>query len=150
MAQSLTNGFSGKQLELYMNEYYERSDLVFRFGALMTVSREGAERLTEETFRLLLDDFPKTGSQASPQQVLMNLAVKAWKKVKAEKFHDWNSPVLQSMKALGEDQRAALYLVEMAGLEMKDAAKLLGCDESKFRLLLAGAQKFLATNSVKV
>jgi DNA-directed RNA polymerase specialized sigma24 family protein len=150
MAQSLTNGFSGKQLELYTNDYYERSDLVFRFGALMTVSREGAERLTEEAFRLLIEDFSKVGADSSPQKLLMNFAVKAWKKIKSEKFHEWKAPVLQSMKTLGEDQRAALFMIEIAGLELNDAAKILGCDESKFRLLLAGAQKFLATNSVKV
>lgn len=150
MAQSLTNGFSGKQLELYTNEYYERSDLVFRFGALMTISREGAERLTEEAFRHLVEDFSKLSAEGAAQKALMTCAMKAWKTVKQEKFHEWKSPILQSMKQLGEEQRIALFLVEVAGLELADASRIFGCDESKFRALLAGAQKFLAINSVKV
>ncbi len=150
MAQSLTNGFSGKQLELYMHDYYERSDLVFRLGAVLTGSREGAEKLTEEAFRLLADDFAKLSSEGLPQKTLMMCAMRAWKQLKQGKFHEWQVPILQSLKPMPEDQRVALFLVEMAGLEMSDAAKLLGCDETKFRSLLAGAQKFLATNAVKV
>ena len=150
MAQGLTNGFSGKQLELYTTDYYERSDLVFRFGALMLISREGAERLTEEAFRYLVEDFSKLSAAQVPQKALMECAIKAWKKLKQERFHEWQSPILQSLKSLGEDQRLALFLVEIAGLEFSDAARIMGLDNMKFRSLLAGAQKFLATNAVKV
>lgn len=150
MAQSLTNGFSEKQLALYTDEYYERADLVFRFGALLTVSREGGERLTEETFRMLLQDFAQVKSETSAPTLLIALAWKAWNKIKSEKFHEWNAPILQSMKAISIEQRAALFAVEMAGLEVPDAAKLFGSDEKTIRKLLAGAQKFLSTTSIRV
>jgi DNA-directed RNA polymerase specialized sigma24 family protein len=97
-----------------------------------------------------MEDFSKLVTHSSPQEVLMRLAFRAWKRVKSEKFHEWKSPVLQSLKPLGEDQRIALFMVELAGLEMKDAATIVGVDEGKFRSLLAGAQKFLATNTVNV
>lgn len=150
MAQSLTNGFNEKQLALYMDEYYERADLVFRFGALLTVSRDGAERLTEETFQFLLQDFSQVKSDTSAQTLLMALAWKAWNKIKSEKFHEWNAPVLQSMKSLGIEQRAALFAIEMAGLELSDAARIFRSDEKTVRTLLAGAQKYLATSSIRV
>jgi hypothetical protein len=94
MAQGLTNGFTEKQLALYMDQYYERADVVFRFGALLSLSREGGERLTEEVFRLLLQDFSQVKSNTAPAVLLMALAWKAWAKVKAEKFHEINRRTL--------------------------------------------------------
>lgn len=150
MAQSLTNGFSEKQLALYTDEYYERADLVFRFGALLTVSREGAERLTEETFRMLLQDFSQVKPDALAPKILVNLAWKAWNKMKSEKFHEWNAPILQSMKGLGVEQRVTLYVIEMAGFDISEAARLLGSDDVTIRRMLSEAQKYLATATIRI
>jgi len=150
MAQGLTNGFTEKQLALYMDQYYERADVVFRFGALLTLSREGGERLTEEVFRLLLQDFSQVKSNTAPGVLLMALAWKAWAKVKAEKFHEWSVPILQSMKALGIEQRAALFAVDVAGIEIHEAAKIFSTNETVIRQLLADAQKHLAVNAIRV
>ena len=150
MAKSLTNGFTEKQVSLYTDQYYERADLVFRFGALLTGSREGAERLTEETFRLLLDDFAQVKEDTSASLLLMALAWKAWAKIKSERFHDWSMPILQSVSGLGVEQKAAWFAIEMAGLEMFEAGKVFGTDENIVRKLLAEAQKFLAVSSIRV
>jgi hypothetical protein len=150
MAQSLTNGFTGRQLELYTSEYYDRSDLVFRFGALMTVSRDGAERVTEEAFRFLVEDFSTFSAEPSAHKVLMTCALRAWKKLRQEKFHEWKSPILQSLKPLAEEPRLALFLVEIAGLQIDEAASLMGSDVTRFRTTLAAGQKFLATNMITV
>lgn len=150
MAKSLTNGFTEKQVTLYTDQYYERADLVFRFGALLTGSREGGERLTEETFRLLLEDFAQVKEETSASLLLMALAWKAWDKIKSERFHDWNVPILQSMKVLGVEQKAALFAIEMAGLDIKQASKIFGSDENTVRRLLADSQKHLAVSSIRV
>ena len=150
MAKSLTNGFTEKQVTLYTDQYYERADLVFRFGALLTGSREGGERLTEETFRLLLDEFAQVKEETSASLLLMALGWKAWNKIKTERFHDWNVPILQSMKSLGIEQKAALFAIEMAGLDIKEASKIFGSDENTVRRLLADSQKHLAVSSIRV
>jgi len=150
MAQGLTNGFTEKQLALYSSQYYERADLVFRFGALLTLSREGGERLTEEVYRALLQDFSQVKSSTSPVVLLMALAWKAFNKIKTQKFHEWNLPILQSIKALGVEQRAALYAIDIAGLEVGEAANLFSSSDAAVRQMLAEAQRYLAVNAIRV
>lgn len=150
MAQGLTNVLSEKQLALYTSQYYERSDLVFRFGALLSLSREGGEHLTEETFRSLIQDFSEVKSSTSPVILLMTLAWKAWENISSQKFREWNLPILQSMKTLGVEQRAALFIVDIAGLDIDQAAKIFGTSETSVRQMLAQAQKHLAAEAIRV
>jgi hypothetical protein len=150
MAQGLSNSFTEKQLALYSEEYYERADLVFRFGALLSLSREGGERLTEATFSLLLENFATVKAGASPVLILMTLAWKAWNNMKSEKFHDWSVPILQSMKGIGVEQRATLYALEIAGLDVQGVCKAFGTDEHSVRKALADSNRFLATNEIRI
>ncbi len=150
MTKGPSNAFSEKQVALYTDEYYERSDLVFRFGALLTCSREGGERLTEEAFRLLIDDFAQIHEGRSAVQVLMAQAWKAWQKIKNERFHEWNNPILQSMKGLGVDQRAVLFASELAGLEISEIGPIFGVDDATVRRSLSEAHKFIATSAIRV
>ena len=141
MAQGLTND---------TNQYYERADMVFRFGALLSLSREGGERLTEETFKSLIEDFSQVKSGTSPVVLLMALAWKAWNKLKGQKFHEWKLPVLQSMKTLGVEQRAALFAIDVAGLEIDEAAKIFGTSDDLVRLMLAKGHRHLAESAINV
>jgi len=150
MAKGLTNGFSEKQLAIYISQYYERADLVFRFGALLSLSREGAEHLTEQTFRLLIEDFSQVKSNTSPEVLLMALAWKAWSKIKNDKFREWSVPILQSMKSIGVEQRAALFAVDIAGLEISDSAKIFNTTDAVIRQMLATGHKHLATATISV
>lgn len=150
MAQGSANAFSEGQVALYTDEYYERSDLIFRFGSLLTLSREGGERLTEETYRMLIADFQKVTAGTNATNLLMALAWKAWQKIKAERFHEWNSPILQSMKGLSADGRAVLFASEVAGLEIDDIAKLFGTDVSQIRKQLAAANKYITASTIRV
>lgn len=150
MAQGLTNGLSEKQLALYTNQYYEQADLIFRFGALLSLSREGGERLTEETFKNLIEDFSQVKSSANPMLLLMALSWKAWNKIKGQKFHEWKLPILQSMKSLGVEQRAALFAIDIAGLEIEEAAKIFGTSDMMVRQMLADAHKHLVLSSISV
>lgn len=135
-----------ERLELYQSEYYEKTDVVYRFGLVLTSSRDGAERITEEAFRLLLEDFNTVKPSTDATALLMALTWRAWIKLKSEKFHEWSQPTLQAIKNLSVDERAALYVVDMAGVEPKDAATLIGTSEKELRSVLAAARQKLVAN----
>ena len=148
MVDGQSNNFSEKQLSFYLDEYYERADLIFRFGALLTLSREGAERLVDETFKALIENFASIKESANPRQVLMAHAWKAWEKMSSERFQEWNVPILKGLKTLGVNQRAVLFAIELAGLDHREAAVVFGLDENAFRADLASANRFLAVNTI--
>ena len=150
MAESRSSSFSERQLALYLEEYYELADLIFRFGALLTLSREGGERIVDETFALLVADFVNIKTSANPTFILMSLAWKAWRKVSNEKFHEWDLPILKSMKSLYVNQRAILFALEVAGLDLREAASVFGGDEHANRSDLAEANRFLALNEIRI
>ena len=150
MALGSAGAFNEKQVALFSDEYYERSDMVFRFGAILTLSREGGERLTEETFRLLIEDFQKVSPSSNAVYLLLALAWRAWQKIKAERFHEWQNPMLQSIKGLPMEARAVLFASEVAGLELSEIAKIFGTDESQVRRQLAVANKYLTATTIKV
>ncbi len=150
MADGRGTSFNEQQLALYLDEYYERADLIFRFGALLTLSREGGERMVDETYRLLIEDFPNIKANSKPTTILMTLAWGAWKKMSHEKFHESNIPIFQSMKRLAVNQRAILFAVELAGLSLRDVSKAFGiADEKAVRNDLADANQFLAVNEIR-
>lgn len=138
-----------ERLELYQSEYYERTDLVYRFGLVLTSSRDGAERITEEAYRLLLEDFNSVKVSTEAATLLLVLTWKAWNKLKSERFHEWIHPSLMMLKQLNTDERAAIYVVDMAGVEPKDAATIVGTSEKEIRMTLAGARKKLTADVMK-
>ena len=137
-----------ERLELYQSEYYERTDLVYRFGLVVTNSRDGAERITEEAYRLLLEDFSSVKASTEAPALLLALTWKAWNKLKSERFHEWAHPALAMLKKLNTDERAAVYVVDMAGVEPKDAATILGASEREIRITLASARQKLTADTV--
>jgi DNA-directed RNA polymerase specialized sigma24 family protein len=150
MAEGRGASFNEKQLALYLDEYYELADLIFRFGTLLTLSREGGERIVEETYKLLIEDFPNIKANSKPTVVLMTFAWSAWKKIGNEKFHEVNTPIIQSMKRLAVNQRAILFAVELAGLNLREVSKAFGlADEKSVRHDLADANQFLALNEIR-
>lgn len=150
MAEGRGASFNEKQLALYLEEYYELADLIFRFGALLTLSREGGERIVDETYRLLIEDFPNIKANSNPTVVLMTIAWSTWKKMGNEKFHEANTPIIQSMKRLAVNQRAILFAVELAGLNLREVSKVFGLpDERSVRNDLADANQFLAINEIR-
>jgi DNA-directed RNA polymerase specialized sigma24 family protein len=80
----------------------------------------------------------------------MALAWKSWNKVKGQKFHEWKLPILQSMKNLGVEQRAALFAIDVAGLEIDEAAKIFGTSDTVVRQMLAQAHKHIAVTAINV
>ena len=144
MSNGASKPVDPERLELYQSEYYERTDLVYRFGLVLTSSRDGAERITEETFRLLLEEFSGVKSSADAVALLMALTWRAWQKLKSERFHEWAQPTLNTLKKLNTDERAAVYTVDIVGLLPKDAAAILGASEKEVRMTLASARHKLA------
>jgi DNA-directed RNA polymerase specialized sigma24 family protein len=106
--------------------------------------------VAEETFQALIEDFSQVKSGTSPAVLLMALAWKSWNKVKSQKFHEWKLPILQSMKSLGVEQRAALFAIDIAGLEIDEAAKIFGTTDTLVRQMLAQAHKHLAVAAINV
>lgn len=150
MSNSPAKPIDPQRLELYLSEYYERTDVVYRFGLVLTGSRDGAERITEEAFRQLLEEFDSVKPSTEATNLLMALTWKAWNKLKAERFHDWSQPTLNALKTFKIEERAALYVVDMVGIGAKDAASVMGTKEQDVRKALAKARQKLTAGEVKV
>ena len=150
MSNGVNKPVHPQRLELYQSEYYERTDVVYRFGLILTGSRDGAERITEEAFRQLLEDFDSVKPATDAVGLLMALTWKAWNKLKTERFHEWSQPTLNALKKFTPKERAALYVVDMVGLSVKDAASVMGTIDQDVRKALATARQKLTLGEVKV
>lgn len=150
MANGATAPVDQRALDRYQNDFYVHSDLVYRFGVVLTGSREGAERLTEETYRSLIDDFGKVKANANPVDMLMVLAWQAWNRIKSERFHEWSHPTLNALRKLSTDERASLYVIDMVGISPKDAARLFGSNERAVRMSLASARRRLVSGEISL
>lgn len=139
-----------RALEQYQTDFYEHADLIFRFGVILTGSRDGAERLTEETYRLLIAELSNLMSEKNPKNYLIMLAWRAWHKIQSERFHEWSHPTVNALRKLDLNERAALFAVDMAGILPATAATLLGQSEREIRVSLASARKRLASGEVSL
>jgi DNA-directed RNA polymerase specialized sigma24 family protein len=54
------------------------------------------------------------------------------------------------MKNLGVEQRAALFAIDVAGLEIDEAAKIFGTSDTVVRQMLAQAHKHIAVTAINV
>lgn len=150
MANGAAAPVDQRALDRYQNEFYEHTDLVYRFGVILTGSREGAERLTEETFRALIDDFARVKATVNPLDLLMVLAWQAWNNIKSERFQDWSQPTVNALKKMSLNERAVLYVVDMVGIDPADAAKMFGSNERTVRASLATARRRLAAGEISL
>ena len=137
-------------LDRYQNDYYVHTDLIYGFGVVLSGSREGGERLTEATFKLLLEDFDRLKSNVNPVDHLLKTAWNAWAQLRSDSFHPWNHPTVVSLSRLGVDDRAALYMVDMVGLNPAAAAALMEASETDLRLSLANARKGLVSGEISI
>jgi hypothetical protein len=149
MTNSPAAPISPHVLERYQRDFYTNTDLVFRFGLVLTVSREGAERITEAVFARLVEGFDRLPKNTDPLKHLLSLTWNSWMDLRGERFHEWNSPVVASLKALKPDERACLFLVDMAGLNAEQSAVLMTMSEKDVRIALAAARRRLAKGEIK-
>jgi DNA-directed RNA polymerase specialized sigma24 family protein len=150
MASGAVASLDQRALERYQKDFYQYADLVYRFGVILTSSKAGAERLTEETFRELIEGFGQIKANANPIEVLIKFSWKAWGRVRTESFHPWNNPTVSALKPLDEDERAALYIVDMIGISVKEAAQIIGSSESHIRRSLAGARGRFVSGAISL
>ena len=149
MVVGIAKPLDEKRLSLYSNEYYERTDVVYRFAAVLSMSRDGAERVTEEVYRMLLADFERVSPSTDAVSLLMALTWKAWQKLKSERFNEWAIPLMATLKTMSIESRAVLYVVDMVGMDADEAAKVFGTDEKSVRKLLSDARNRMASGSLK-
>lgn len=142
--------FSQESLDRYQNDYYVHTDVVYRFGVVLTGSREGAERLTEETFRRLLEDLDKIKANVVPVDLLMALAWQSWNSIQGQTFHPWSQPTVISLLKLKTEERASLYIVDMVGFSLEKAAKLMGASEVDVRVALSAGRRRLVSGDITV
>lgn len=143
MVQAAAGGFDEKQINLFLEQYASRADLVYRLGTMLTLSFEGAEKLTDKAFKLLSEDFDQASKTTNPVLLLMALAWQAYLKIKNETFKAADSRFLKMLKPLSLEQRAVLYGVDVLGLDIGEVAKIFGSDEIKVRQLLAQGRQGL-------
>lgn len=148
MANGAATPVDQQALDRYQDEFYRHTDLVYRFGLVLTCSRDGAERLAEETFRRLIDDFARVPTAANASEYLLGLAWQVWDSLKSERFHSWNQPTLTALKVLSAEERAAVFIVDIAGVTPRDAAQKLSMSERDLRRSLATARKRLTTGEI--
>lgn len=150
MGQGAAKQVDQKLLELYLSEYYERTDLVYRLGVVLTTSRDGAERFTEETFRLLTANFEKLRGVSNPSEYLFELGWRAWGTLKSERFHEWSHPFVAAIRPLQIGERVAMFAVDMLGLEPAVVARVTGQAETDLRKHLASGRRRLTNGEIKL
>jgi DNA-directed RNA polymerase specialized sigma24 family protein len=150
MAHAAAAPIDQKTIERYQRDFYSQTDVVYRFGVVLTGSRDGAERLTEDTFRSIIEDFSEIKSGDDPVEVLLRFAWRSWQKISNERFHDWMQPTVNALRKLDREQRAALYLVDMIGVNPKNTAVILEASEREVRENLAVARRRLTTGEISL
>jgi DNA-directed RNA polymerase specialized sigma24 family protein len=137
-------------LDRYQNDYYVHTDQIYRFAVVLTGSREGAERVTEEAFRRLLENFERSKPHPNPLEQLLSLAWKSWNTLSTSVFHPWSQATISSLGKLTIDERSALYVVDVAGFSPQVAAKITETSEASLRLALAAARKHLVAGEISL
>lgn len=128
-------------LERYQQDFYSQTDLVYRFGMILTLSKDGAERVTELTFNRLVEEFASLKSSIDPVKYLLERAWKTWLGFKGEKFIESTSALAKSLKTMTLDERVAMFLIDMVGLKVQEAAFLTNTSEKDSRLALASGRQ---------
>ncbi|MCX6123544.1 MAG: hypothetical protein NTV34_02165 [Proteobacteria bacterium] len=150
MANGAAAPVDQKTLDRYLGEFYEHTDLVYRFGALLTGSRDGAERVTEETFRQLILELAEVSPSANAMETLMKRTWQTWNKIRSERFHAWVHPTVSSLGKLDHEVRASIYLVDFVGFSPREAATILESSEREVRICLAGGRKRLVSGEISL
>jgi hypothetical protein len=139
-----------KQLALFVDQYYVKLDMVYRFAALLSLSFVGAERITELTFRTLLERFSSLKSEANSRAALIGLCWNSYLSVRQETFPPATGSAVMQLKSLSVEQRAILMLTDDLSLDPKAVAQIFSIDETRVRRLLAQARQRLVQDGLNL
>ncbi len=140
-------------MEYYHEQLVVHADLVYRFAFCLTLSLDTSLGLVKRIFE-------KTASQLTPTTVKQEINTKglllaeSWIAFQEGKSKKSGVPSLTLAKhaakmfeSLALEARAALFLVDVAGLTVKDSAKTLGIQENQLRAHLGHGRKTLLNTS---
>lgn len=120
------------------------ADLVFRLGFALTLSRKEASQLVHATFKTMIGDLASLLDQTTPE-LRVRLCKACFQHFKAMKGHleGESAKIAKFFGTLAHEARAALVMVDFAGLTVSEAAAALQIKEDKMRLYMAEARKGL-------
>lgn len=129
--------------------------------AVSRAGRQVADEVVSETFAIAwrrLDDLPpqplpwligvarnvlRDGVRAQARRESLQAELRAWTEGDHAEQVTERLEVLRALAALSDDDRELLLLVAWHGLAVKDAAKVVGCGPTAFRVRLHRARKRL-------
>ncbi len=141
-------GYDEALINYFIEAVCGEADPVYRFAFVLTLSLDGAHAVVEKVFEEIaasLESHYKT--QALPPLIVAE-TWKAYEILKKNGYKEGHSAVIKALKKIPEKARAALFSVDVIGLQAPDAAQAFGWDEKELRHNLAVARKELMTSSV--
>jgi hypothetical protein len=140
-------------MEYYHEQLVVHADLVYRFAFCLTLALDTSIELVKRIFE-------KTASQLTGAAVNQEINTKglllaeSWIAFQETKNKKSGVPSLALAKhaakmfeSLTLEARSALFLVDIAGLTVKDSAKTLGMQENQLRAHLGQGRKTLLNTS---
>lgn len=120
------------------------ADLVYRLGFALTLSRKEASQLVHGTFKTMIGDLVGLLDQ-STAELRVRLCKTCFQHFKGMKGHMEGdaSKIAKFFGTLAHEARAALVMVDFAGLTPAEAASALSIPEDKMRAYMAQARKGL-------
>lgn len=130
-----------KQFEFYLEEVCPKGDLVFRLAYLLILNKEAAWTCVLKAYDHLLTEITKIGNDL--QSYLVRSCYASFKSQDKWPAPD-EDPMSQALKTLSPDERAALAVVDILGLNVNLSARALNKDVFTLRNELSSArQKFI-------
>lgn len=141
MAQSVRDD---SLIAFFTDSLSQEADLIYRFVFALSLNRKDASQLVAMTYKSVLSDLANLMAQGTTQ-IRIRLLKQAWAAVKAlgNSTPNETSGFSKFLTPLAKEVRAALLLVDYAGLSAVEGADVLGCSPELMRQYMATGRKAL-------
>lgn len=140
-------------INYFDDEIVGHADTVYRFAFALTLSLDGAHRLTQRTYQEVAANLERFGT-AEGSAAVARLLAECWKGFGANAADGAGqgseaTAVLKALKGIPAAERAALIAVDVAGLSMDEAGKVFGWSETDLRRKLAASRRALVASGLE-
>lgn len=140
---SAQKGFDQGRATVFTEGYCSHADMAYRFCYVLLLNPLSAKQTVQAAFREIASEVSGLIPNADSLAVVLTRCFKNSEKLKSVATEASSHPLAALLISMSPEERAVLFLMDVAGRTVSEAAGIIGSQEDKVRKSVASARKKL-------
>lgn len=144
---SAQKGFDQGRATVFTEGYCAHADMAYRFCYVLLLNPLAAKQSVQSAFREIANELVGVIPNADSLSVVLGRCFKSAEKQKASQADAATNPLVGLLGTMSQEERALLFLMDVAGRTLAEASGVLGVKEDRSKKSLAAARRKMMSHA---